>query len=91
MFVVRTIVLSIIAIIYAVTIGLAFYFEIIEVLFYGTFPWSVGVVLIMAASVHASSPNPLVLFLLAGVLNLALFLWFCVLRPIIMKSIEVPD
>lgn len=87
----RTVVLSIIALIYAITVAVSFYLEIIGVLICATLPWSILATFMIAATIHTYSGNHLVWFLIGGVLNLVLFLWFCLFKPMLKKMGEVPD
>lgn len=87
----RTIVLGIIAFIYAMTVAISFYLDIFGVLFCVTLPWSILATFMMAATIHTYSGNHLIWFLLGGILNLVLFLWFCLFKPMLKRSWEVPD
>jgi hypothetical protein len=87
----RTIVLSIIALIYAITVAVSFYLKIFGVLFFVTLPWSILATFMMAATIHTYSGNHLIWFLLGGILNLVLFLWFCLFKPMLKKMWEVSD
>ena len=54
----RTVVLSIIALIYAVTVGISYYLDIFGVLFCVTLPWSIPAIFMMVATLHTYSGNP---------------------------------
>ncbi len=89
----RTIVLSIIAFIYAVSVIISFYLEIDYILFCLTLPWSILATFLLALTLHTYSGNfgyPHWL-LAGGFLNLVLFLWFCLFKPMLYKSFEVND
>jgi hypothetical protein len=87
----RTIVLSIIALIYTVIVVVSYYLGVDGVLFFVTLPWSIGATILMAATIHTYSGNPDTWLLIGGFLNLVFFLWFCLLKPMLNKMCEVPD
>lgn len=87
----RTIVLSIIALIYALTVSVSYWLDFDSVLFFITLPWSIVATFMMAATMHTYSGNPDNWLLLGGILNLVLFLWLCLFKPMLNKIGEVSD
>jgi hypothetical protein len=84
----RIIVLSIIAFIYALAVCISYYFGVDSVLYFAAFPWSI-IATFMSAATHTYSGNKWLL--IGGILNLVLYLWFCLFKPMLNKKWEVPD
>jgi hypothetical protein len=85
----RTIVLSIIAIIYAIAIAVTIYLES-GIYLLLTLPWSILIIFLTVVN-HNGIGDPNYWFLSAGFLNIIIFLWFTVFKPTLIKSGEIPD
>ncbi len=86
----RASILIFIATIYVLTAALSFYLKIDFLLFFLASPWNVLVAIMSGVLMHESFNSDY--WLLAGtVLNVVLFLWFSLFKPMLNKAAEIPD
>jgi hypothetical protein len=86
----KAFILILIAIIYGVTATLSLYLKIDFLLFFLATPWNVIVAIMSGLLMHESFNSDC--WLLAGsVLNLIIFLWAALFKPMLNKAGEIPD
>ncbi|CAN5279021.1 hypothetical protein BH20ACI1_BH20ACI1_12220 [soil metagenome] len=81
----------ILAVLYFSTAVLSFYLKIDFLLFCLAMPWAVLLTFLMALTIHTYSGNFDCWFLGATFLNLLIFLWIFLVKPMIDESSKVPE
>ena len=88
----RILIVSFLAVFYATFIAVSFHLDISFLKFCLALPWSIIIAMLSFLLIHMFSGNVLDYGLLFGaLLNLVLFLWLFLLKPMIDKSAEIPD
>ena len=87
---IKTTIYIILAVLYFSVAVLRFYLQIDFLLFCLAMPWAVLVTL-LALTIHTYSGNFDYWFLGAALLNLLIFLWIFLVKPMIDESVRVPE
>jgi len=88
----RILIISFLAILYSAFIIISFYLEITFLQFCLALPWSIIITILGFLLIHMFSGDVLDYGMLIGaLLNLVLFLWLFLFKPLIDKSVEIPD
>lgn len=88
----RILIVSFLAILYGASVFLTFYLNISFLKFFLALPWSIVITMLGFLLIHIFSGDVLDYgFLIGALLNLVLFLWLFLLKPLIDKSAEISD
>jgi hypothetical protein len=88
----RILIVSFLAVLYGASIFISFYLDISFLKFLLALPWSMVIAMLGFLLIHMFSGNVLDYGLFIGaLLNLVLFLWLFLFKPLIDKSAEIPD
>jgi hypothetical protein len=86
---VRVVIISLLAVLYGSAVITSFYLKIVSLLFFLALPWSVIVTILSFFLVHMFG-DVLDYWLLSGtILNLVIFLWLFLFKPLLDKSFEI--
>ncbi len=85
----RVIVISFLVILYTALVVVSFWLKIDFLLVFLAAPWSMFITIV--SGIFHSSSNIDYWFIAGAFLNLILFLWLFLLKPILDKSFEIPD